>query len=338
MVGRRAAGIGLVVVSAAGFGSGTLLAAPAYATGIDWLTLVAWRFLFGAILAWAWVLISSTRRAAARRMLRRQVLIALALGAMYTGNAGTYYAALETVSAALASVLVYTYPVIVAVLSLRFATRLPGRRPWFALALAIVGVVLALGGIDPDDAPPTIGLVFVWASALIYSGWIILSARLSGERRDRIATDVPVRGESGPAADNAAATTAVMMTATWFVFAMAALATGRPMDPRTVPGEAWPLLVGIGFFASFLAIQTFYAGARRIGAAQAALIATLEPVYIVVLAALFLGQVLAPIQLAGAALILLGVVLAQTSPRPRGAPEPAAPLDAQIETEGEDGR
>jgi drug/metabolite transporter (DMT)-like permease len=58
---------------------------------------------------------------------------------LFTGNAGTYYAGLETVPAALAGVLVYTYPVIVALLSLRFATRLPGRRPWIALVLAVTG-------------------------------------------------------------------------------------------------------------------------------------------------------------------------------------------------------
>ena len=329
---RRATGIGLVVVSAAGFGSGSLLAAPAYATGVDWLTLLGWRFLVGAALGWLWVALSPTRRAAARRMPRRQILVALGLGAMYTGNAGTYYAALETVPAALASVLVYTYPVIVAVLSLRFATRLPGRRPWFALVLAIVGVVLTLGGIDASQSAPLPGLVMVMASALIYSGWIILSARLSGERRDRIATDTPA-GTSGSGSGDSAVTTAIMMTATFLVFGSAAAVTGRPLDPRTVPTDAWPLLVAIGFVASFLAIVTFYAGARRIGAAQAALVATVEPVYIVVVAALLLDQLLTPPQLVGAALILVGVLIAQTAPRPSGAPEPATPLEAELEAE-----
>ena len=229
---RTAVGIGLVVVSAVGYGSGSVLAAPIYATGIDWLTLVGWRFLFGAALGWGWVLLSSERRAAARRMPRRQVLLALALGALFTGNAGTYYAGLETVPAALAGVLVYTYPVIVAVLSLRFATRLPGRRPWVALGLAVVGSALALGGIDVRTAPPVSGLVLVWASALIYSVWIILSARLSGERRDRVGSDAPAASEP---AGNAAVTTALMMSATAFVYAVAALAVGRPLDPRTVP-------------------------------------------------------------------------------------------------------
>jgi drug/metabolite transporter (DMT)-like permease len=326
---RRALGIGLVVISAAGFGSGSLLAAPAYDTGIDWLTLVGWRFLFGATLTWAWVLASPRRRAAARRLSRRQVAIAFGLGAMYTGNAGTYYAALETVPAALASVLVYTYPVIVAVLSLRFAAPLPGRRTWLALGVAVIGVTLALGGIDPSAAPPPLGLVLVMASALIYSGWIILSARLSGERPDRLAADVPIEAASTAAGD-AATTTAVMMTGTFVVFASVAALQGRPLDQRIVPADAWPLIAAIGVVASFLAIQTFYAGARRIGAAQAALVATVEPVYIVVLAALLFGQLLEPLQVVGAALILAGVVIAQTAPRPTGAPEPAVPLEAEL--------
>ena len=81
----------------------------------------------------------------------------LALGAVYTGNAGTYYAGIETVPAVLAGVIVYIYPVFVALLSLRFATRLPGRRPWFALVLAVIGVVLALGGIDVSADLPVAG-------------------------------------------------------------------------------------------------------------------------------------------------------------------------------------
>jgi drug/metabolite transporter (DMT)-like permease len=323
---RVAAGIGLVVISAAGYGSGSILAAPIYATGIDWLTLVGWRFLIGAGLGWLWVLSSPGRRSALRLMTRRQVAVALGLGALFTGNAGTYYAGLESVPAALAGVVVYTYPVMVAVLSLRFATRLPGRRPWIAAGLAVAGSALALGGIDVADAPPVSGLVLVILSAVIYSVWIILSARLSGERRDRLATDSV---EPGATAGDAAVTTTVMMTGTGAVYAVAAVLLGRPLDPAAVPAAAWPGIVAVAFVASFLAIQTFYAGARRIGAARAALTATVEPLIIVTLAWIFLDQTLAPIQLAGAALIIVGVVIAQTSPRPMGAPEPATPLEAE---------
>ena len=49
-----------------------------------------------------------------------------------------------------------------------------------------------------------------------------------------------------------------------------------------------------------------------------------------VLAWLFLDQTLAPIQLVGAGLIIVAVVVAQTAPRPTGAPEPATPLEAEV--------
>ena len=77
---------------------------------------------------------------------------------MYVGNSGTYYASLETVSPSLAALVVYLYPAVVAVLSIRFGHRLQGRRAWIALGIALVGVVLAVGGIDPNDAPPVSGL------------------------------------------------------------------------------------------------------------------------------------------------------------------------------------
>src|SRR6188508_2924261 len=314
---RRALGIGLVVVAGGSFASGSIFATLSYREGLDWLTLLGWRFLIGAGLAWAWVALSASRRGSVRGLTRRQLAVTLALGAVYTGNAGTYYAGIETIPASLAGVIVYIYPVFVAVLSLRFATRLPGRRPWFALVLAVIGIVLALGGVDVSADLPIQGILLILASAAIYSVWIVLSARLSGERRDRLATDTPA---DAPAARDAAGTTAVM-----------AVVAGQPLDPRSVPSPAWPYLFGIGFLASFLAIQTLYAGARRIGAAQAALVSTTEPVFIVVLSFVILDQRLAPIQLVGAGLILVGVIIAQTSPRPSGAPEPATPLEAEVE-------
>ncbi|HLO34609.1 MAG TPA: EamA family transporter, partial [Candidatus Deferrimicrobium sp.] len=158
---RRLVGIALILVSAFGFGSGTILSKPIYAAGLDWLQLLAWRFTIGAVLAWAWLLVSPTRRRAVRRLGRRPALVAIGLGVWYTGNAGTYYAGLETVPASLAGVLVYLYPAIVAVLSVRYATRLTGRRPWFALGIALVGVVLALGGIDLATPPPVGGIALV---------------------------------------------------------------------------------------------------------------------------------------------------------------------------------
>src|SRR6266542_345486 len=169
---RREFGLLLVLVSACGFGSGGLFAQPVYEAGVGWQVLSAWRFGFAAVLAWLWVLAWPDRRTA---------IVAIALGVLYTANSGTYYAGLEVVSVSLASIIVYIYPAIVAVMSLRLGRRLEGRRSWFALGLAMVGVVLAVGGIPAGETPPVAGLVLILASPIIYSIWIVLAARLAGE-------------------------------------------------------------------------------------------------------------------------------------------------------------
>ena len=76
------------------------------------------------------------------------------------------------------------------------------------------------------------------------------------------------------------------MTATAIVYWVSALATGQPVLPAQIPSDAWPGLVGVGVAATFLAIQTFYAGARRVGAAHASLISTAEPIWTIALAAI----------------------------------------------------
>ena len=316
---QRALGIALIVVSACGYGSGPLFAKPVYGTGVDWLTLLAWRFLIGAVLSWAWLLLWPSQRRALRSLPRRRVLVMVLLGLFFVGNSGTYFAALETVSASLSALIVYMYPALVAVITIRFGRRLEGRRAWAALGLAMAGVALAVGGIDQSHAPPLIGLVLIVSSPIIYAVWIVLAARLGGERgeADTIPpydSETAADASSANAGDQAHAgpAAAIMITTTAVAWWVAALAVGRPVLPAEIPAAAWPGLVGVGVLSTAVAMQTFYAGAKRIGAAQASLVSTVEPVYTILLATWLLGETLTAVQLLGGALVIIGVVLAQT--------------------------
>jgi drug/metabolite transporter (DMT)-like permease len=301
-----AVGVVLTVISACAFGSGPLFAKPVYAAGVGWHVLMAWRFAIGAVLAWVWVLANPRTRAGLRRMPRLAVLGALGLGVYYTSNSGTYFAGLEQVPASLAALIVYIYPAIVAVISLRFGQPLKGRRAWGALALALVGVALAVGAPSSATGPPPLGaLLLIIASPVIYSVWIILATRLTGEDREDVGR------ESGSQVDPIAAG-ALIITATAVTFWVSALAFQQPVLPAQIPQAAWFGIVGIGLVSTFIAVQGFYAGAHRIGAARASLVSTVEPIWTVTLAALLLGESLGPVQLLGGALIIGGVVLSQT--------------------------
>lgn len=313
----RLLGVALVVFSACGFGSGPLFAKPVYASGVDWLTLLFYRFLFGAALGWLWLLARRERRAALRAVSRRRLVILAALGIFYVGNTATYFAALETVPASLAALIVYIYPPIVAVLAIRFGRRLHGRRPWLGLVLATAGVLLAVGGINPGTSPPPLGLALAIASPLIYAMWIVLAARLGGERpepRREAREIVPVdAATTGAEETDAAPAAALMMTATFVVYLVAVIATRRPFLPAEIPAAAWPGLLGVGVFSTFIAVLGFYAGARRIGAAQAAIASTVEPIYTIALATLLFAEVLAPLQIVGGVLVIVGVIVAQAA-------------------------
>jgi drug/metabolite transporter (DMT)-like permease len=306
-----ATGIALTVVSAFAFGSGALFAKPVYAEGVGWHVLMAWRFLVGAALGWAWLALNAGSRAGLLRMRRRDIAVAVALGVLYTGNSATYFAGLETVSASLAALIVYVYPAIVAVISLHVGQPLRGRRAWGALALALAGVALAVGNIDPATAPPLVGIALIAASPVIYSVWIVLSARLSGE--GRTGTGVDAAGGADPMAAGA-----VMLSATAATYWLSALVLDQPVLPAEIPVGAWFGLIGVGVVSTFIAVLAFYGGAHRIGAARASIVSTVEPIWTIVLASLLFAESLGPLQLVGGAMILLGVVIAQTG---RGARE-----------------
>ena len=105
-----------------------------------------------------------------------------------------------------------------------------------------------------------------------------------------------------------------MMSATASAFWLTGLALGRPILPAEIPAAAWGGILGVGAVSTFIAIQAFYAGAHRIGAARASLVSTVEPIWTIVLAGLLFGERLTPVQLVGGALILGGVVLSQSGP------------------------
>lgn len=306
----RALGLGLAATAALAYGSGPIFAKRLYAAGFEWPEVLVWRFGIAATLSWALVLVRPSARAGIARLRRRTALALLGTGSLASGSSSTFYAAVQLVPVSLAAVLQLTYPAIVAVLTTRVGHLARGPRPWIALAVAISGAALTVGGVGTGRMPA--GIVLAAASGLIYALYCVVGARIAGERKGVIA--VERSGQVGPDTDSAVAA-AVMLTGTWAVMVALAAMAGRPVAPWDVPVAGWPGLLGIGFFAA-LAVQAFYAASARIGVAQAALISILDPVSQVALAALILGERLGPIQALGALMVFAGVLIALYEEQP----------------------
>lgn len=330
----RIIGVALILATACLFGSGPFFARIAYDAGMTPLPLFTWRYVFAALVGWLLVMASLGGRRSLLALTPRGLLILLALGILFVGNAGSYTAALQTTPASLVAIIVYLYPALVAVLSMRYARRLEGRRPWVALATSTAGVALAVGGI-PDDADiPVAGILLAFTCAVVYAIWIVLAARVRGERPVSDAASAGSVAATGPEdagasvrGPDALASSAIMSTTTAVTAALLAILLDSDPAPGAVPGPAWPALVGFGVFSG-IAVVAFLAGTRRIGAARAALVSTFEPVYTIVLATLLLGETLSPVQVLGGALVVCGVLLAET-----GRPGSRAPDDRPAATE-----
>ena len=153
------------------------------------------------------------------------------------------------------------------------------------LSAAFIGVALALN-VDFTPAQAK-GVVYAAAAAVTWSVAFILMGQFFQGRDTRPATFW----------------TTLMALA---VFVLSCALTREVALPATAGG--WIGLAGVGFFYSFALIGLFAATAR-IGPMRAGFYMNFEPVASVLLAALILGQTLAPVQLAGAALVICALFL-----------------------------
>lgn len=304
---RRIVGIGLGALAGAAYGTGPLFfKGYVFPAGVGWIAMLMWRFMFATAVSWAWLMVQPRARAALKNLDRRTLGRLLLTGAFFVVNASVYYAAIEKIDISLVALLMSAYPALVAVLSLRLGYRFEGRLAWGSLAIVLLGTALTVGAIKSQADQS--GIILALLSPVAYAIYIVLTAWMAGERPGQTA-DMRSRGKGAEVPPAAAG--AVMMTGTWMVTILLCLVTRTPALPSDVPAAAWPGLAGIGVFAAAIAIQAFYASAARIGAAQASLMATVEPIVVILLGVTFLNEAFSPIRGVGAAIVMAGVLLAQ---------------------------
>jgi drug/metabolite transporter (DMT)-like permease len=279
---RRTTGAILVALSGISFGSLSVFVRHLKAAGVSVPMMLCVRFLGGALVLWA----LAFARGEVRRLEARQWLGFAALGALYVAEAWIYFESAVRIPVALTALLLYLYPSMVAVLSrVLFKERL-GAVGVVALVLASSGVALAVGA--PAGALEPLGVVLGAMTALVYSVYILLGARVQ--------QGVP----------NALGS-ATLMTIAGLLLLAATLLTGS-WTPQTVASH-WPDMLGLIVLGTAIPIPMLLAGLAIIGPTRGSIISSLEPISAAVLGAVFLGEALGLAQLIGGALVLSALVL-----------------------------
>lgn len=280
---RSGGGIIAILISTLGFALYPIFGKLVFSGGAGLATVLFVRFLIGALIFWIIVL----WKKGFKSLTGRNLLALLLLGGLgYAGQAGLYLSAVRLIPAAMASLLLYVYPVLVTVLAL--ATKQEGFSILKAggLVFSFTGLILVLGlTIEGFNLS---GILYALGAAAVYAVYILVS--------NKVLISV------SPLLSSALISSAACVT-----YGVTVLIQGFS---RNLSGVTWLGILGIALFSTVIAILTFFMGLQKVGPTTASIVSTLEPVMTIGLAYIFLGEHLKPIQAIGALCVVLGALLA----------------------------
>ena len=283
-----ASGYLLVLVAAVLWGLIGLISKGILAEGVSALEVAFWRALLGGILFFAHAV--ATRSLALRR--NRDVLPMTGFALV---GVSVFYAslvlAIDSGGISLAFILLYTAPLFVIVAAWLLLGEALTARKLVLAPLAVLGIALVSLGGGSGVRVTAISLSWGLVAGLSYASYYIFGKLYLDRYR--------------PATIYA------------WVMPLGALALLPLVDFAPKSGGAWLLLALLAVLSTYLAYLLYYTGLAAVEASRAVLVATIEPVVAVTLAAIFFGERFGALGLAGAVLILATAVLAAVPARTR---------------------
>jgi drug/metabolite transporter (DMT)-like permease len=268
--------------------------------GVPWTRLSQLRVTFAFLVLLAYVAIARRERLRLRRAELGPILLYGVLGIAVTQ--GLYLAAIQRMPIGIALLLEFTAPIMVA-LWCRFGRREPVRdRVFAALVLALVGLALVAQvwrGLTLDP----LGVVAALGAAVGLAFYFLQGERLVV---DRDPVSLTMWGF-------AAASLAWALLAPWWTFPWSTLSFAQAVGDVGPELSSWSYVawfVVLGTVAPFALVLT---SLRHLRATQASVIGMTEPVIASVVAWGVLGESFAPVQILGAGVVLVGIVLAETA-------------------------
>lgn len=266
------------------FGSLGLFGKMAFKVFVGPGELLALRYSISAIFMGIVIIITNPK---SFLLTRFQLISSLLLGVFgYALFSSLFFIALTGLSASLTVLLLYTYPVMVAVFSQYILKEHLGKKGVMALALASVGMIgLVWGELSISDPK---FLLFGIGAAFFYSLYIMFSRKYL--------SDVPAMPSSFYVQLGAGAILSIINFHN--LERPVSIVTNHPV-----------LVIGMAIICSFMAMTLFLAGLRRITSSETSILSTTEPLFGVLIAAIVLEEKLTNIQISGGILILIAMVL-----------------------------
>jgi len=291
-IGRQHAltGILLALAAAIFFSIKAIFVKLAYQYDVDAVTLLALRMLF-ALPFFVVIAAIEERRRGAVRPNRRQMIAIVGLGLIGYYLASLFdFVGLQYVSAGLERLILFLFPAFTVLISATFLGRRIGRVELMAMLLGYIGIAVAVHQEVVLDGEHTLfGAVMVFASTVAYATYLVGS------------------GELIPKIGSRRFTAYAMIVSCLAVFAQFAFTHDLSALQQPLPVYGYGIAMAV--LSTVLPAFMLAAAIHRIGASQTSIIGGVGPVSTIVLAAIFLGESMNGLQIAGAALVIAGVLL-----------------------------
>jgi drug/metabolite transporter (DMT)-like permease len=215
-----------------------------------------------------------------------------------------YFLAIHRLDIGVALLIEYLAPLLVALWA-RFAQHEPVRRRiWAALLLALCGLALIVD-VFGGSRLSTAGVAFALGGAVAYATYVLLAEHAVGDR-DPVSL-------LGWGFLFASVFWAVVVP--WWSFPAHALARSTSLHGHlhALALPVWVLALWMVVLGTIVPFFLLVSALRHVSATTAGIVAMLEPVAGALVAWVWLGEALGGVQLAGAAVVLSGIALAQTA-------------------------
>jgi len=276
-------GIFFVVVSAICFALMPIFAEYAYKGGINVITLLFIRFSLAALILFVYIFVRVKKIGLSRYNL---IVLFILGGVCYTLQSTCYFNSIKYISASLSALILYMYPMIVAVMSLFIDKEKLTIPVIFSIILSLSGLVLTMGFTPERINMP--GVLLALAASLIYSTYIIIG--------NRAAKNLP----------SITISAFVALFAALCFLSAGAFTKSLKFDFSV---QSWIPVLCLVVFSTIIAIFTFFKGLELLGSTKASIFSITEPLFVVVFYFIFFKDSLSLLQALGAAAILSGAVI-----------------------------
>lgn len=292
----------MVAAAATLFGINGPVAKVALTSGISSLRLTEARCAGAGL---GLVLIVLVRSPASLRADRRDLLRLAVFGVVGVALVQLFYfLAIRRLEVGVALLIQYLGPLLVAIWARTFGREHVRRRIWVALALSLAGLSLMVElwtGVTLDG----LGLTFALISAVIFATYLLLAER-----------EVAHRDSLSLMAWGFVFATAFWTVAQpWWSFPAHRVGQRVSLEGRLAAWHLplWALVLWVVVLGSVVPFTLFVGALRHLSATRVGIAAMLEPVVATIVAWAWLEESLSPGQLAGAGVVLAGVLLAQSA-------------------------